>query len=196
MAPTSLDVIADALGGASSEFPVGAMSSPDGAVTLLLVALDDCPAILASVGSARGDALLVNHRAVISALGARHGGSVVKVEQDAVMVSFDSSHAGLRCAIDLQRAISALSVDPVGPLRLRAGLHTGFVISSGESVFGRNVLIAARIADQAAGGEILVSEAVREYTATDPSFAFESRGAIHLRGVHGEHEVHSVGWAG
>lgn len=196
MEPTSLDVIADALGGASSEFPVGAMSSPDGAVTLLLVALDDCPAVLAKLGSASGEAMLTNHRVLVSALAGRHGGSVVKAEQDAVMVSFDSSHAGLRCAIELQRTISALSVAPVGPLRLRAGLHTGFVISSGESVFGRNVLIAARIADQAAGGEILVSDAVREYTETDPSFSFAARGAIHLRGVHGEHEVHSVDWAG
>ncbi len=190
--PTSLDVLADALGGA--DFPVGAMSSPDGAVTLLLVALADCPALLAALGDDAGAALLRNHRAVVEAAAASHEGQVVKGEQDAVMISFSSSHAALRCAIGLQRTISGLEVAPVGRLRLRAGVHTGFVISSGQDVFGRNVVIAARVADQAAGGEILVSAAVRDYTAGDASLRFEERGAVHFRGVHGEHELYRLDW--
>jgi class 3 adenylate cyclase len=191
--PTSLDVLADALGAA--DFPVGAMSSPDGAVTLLLVALDDCPAIVAALGDDGAAIMLRNHRAVVEAAARSHEGQVVKVEQDAVMVSFTSSHAALRCAVGLQRTISQLEVAPVGRLRLRAGVHTGFVISSGQDVFGRNVVIAARVADQAAGGEILVSAAVRDYTASDPSLRYEDRGAVHFRGVHGEHELYRLDWA-
>jgi class 3 adenylate cyclase len=194
MASSSFDVLADAMG--SADFPVGAMSSPDGAVTLLLVALDDCPAMLARLGPAGAEDLLRNHRAVVEAAARSHEGQVVRVEQDAVMVSFASAHAGVRCAIALQRTISGLEVAPVGRLRLRAGLHTGFVIASGVEVFGRNVVIAARVADQAAGGEILVSAAVREYTAGDASLRFEERGAVHFRGVHGEHELYRLDWAG
>ncbi len=190
--PSSLDVIADALG--DSGFPVGGMSSPDGAVTLLVTDVDGCRSIEARIGEERLEALLRGHRAIIERLTAEHHGDVVKVERDAVMVSFASSHAGLRCAIELQRSIAELETEPADTLPRRSGLHTGFVISSGEAVFGRNVVIAARITDHARGGEILVSAAVREYTATDPTFRFDVRGAAHFRGVHGEHEMYSVDW--
>ncbi len=190
---TSLDVIADALG--ETPFAIGAMSSPDGAVTILLTDLEDCPAITKRLGDERAAELLRNHRTLVEKVVQRYDGEVVKVERDAVMASFTSSHAGLRCAIDLQKTFDELEVDGVGRLRLRAGLHSGFVISSGEAVYGRNIVLAARIADQARGGEILISVAVKEYTETDPSFRFDSRGEFYFRGVHGEHELFSVAWA-
>ncbi|MGI8800585.1 MAG: adenylate/guanylate cyclase domain-containing protein [Solirubrobacteraceae bacterium] len=192
MQPSSLDVIADALG--ASGFPSGAMSSPDGAVTLLVTDVHECRAIEERIGTELLDALLQGHRAVVERLAAEHGGEVVKVERDAVMISFASSHAALRCAVELQRAIADLDPDATEPLLRRAGLHSGFVIQSGEAVFGRNVVIAARITDQARAGEILVSAAVKEYTETDPSFRFDSRAAVHFRGVHGEHEMYGVAW--
>jgi len=46
-------------------------------------------------------------------------------------------------------------------LRVRIGLHTGEVISEEGDYFGKNVILAARIAAQAVGGEILVSEELR-----------------------------------
>jgi class 3 adenylate cyclase len=192
---TSLDALAAALGGDAS-FPMGAMSSPDGAVTLLVTDIEGCPAIVERLGADRAAELLRDHRIVVEAVARRYDGEVVKVEQDAVMISFASSHAALRCAIDLQRTVSELKVEPVGRLPLRAGLHSGFVISSGEAVFGRNVVIATRITAQAGPGEILVSAAVREYTESDPSFRFAPRGAVHFRGVHGEHEIYGVDWGG
>ena len=42
------------------------------------------------------------------------------------------------------------------------GLHTGEVIAEEGDFFGKNVILAARIAAQAGGGEILVSEQMRE----------------------------------
>jgi class 3 adenylate cyclase len=191
--PTSLDAIADSLGAA--DVPVGMMSSPDGAMTLLLTAVEDCPAIVERLGEEAGAELLRDHHVIVRGVVEARDGQVVKVERDAVMASFASAHAALRSAIDLQRTFADLEVEPVGRLRLRAGLHSGFVISSGQDVFGRNVVIAARIADQAAGGEILVSAAVREYTQTDPTYRFAARGAAHFRGVHGEHEMYAVDWA-
>jgi class 3 adenylate cyclase len=193
--PSSLDVITDALGGADAgEFPAATMSSPDGAVTLLACDVAGCPEIVASLGQERAGAVLGDHRLIVERVVSAHGGAVVKAELDAVMASFPSSHAALRCAIDLQRTVSELEVEPVGRLPVRAGLHTGFVIASGPEVFGRNVVIAARLTEHATGGEILVSSAVREYTQTDPSFRFTDRGAVHLRGVHGEHELYEVDW--
>ena len=49
------------------------------------------------------------------------------------------------------------------------GLHTGEVIAEEGDFFGKNVILAARIAAQANGGEILVSEQMRAAAHEDGS---------------------------
>ena len=68
------------------------------------------------------------------------------------------------------------------------------MIANPEQLLGRNVVLAARIAAQAKGGEILVSSTLKEYTETDPSFRFEEHGEYHFKGLHGEHTVYAVHW--
>lgn len=188
---TSIDVIASALG--EEQPDLGAMSSPDGALTLLFCDIEDAAEIKPELGAERADELLRDHRAIVERIVAHHGGTVVRSHDDGFMVAFDSAHAGLRCAIDLQSSLADRTV-PGGerPLRLRVGLHTGSVIMGGEELYGRNVVLGGRIADRARGGEILVSAAVKEYTETDPGFRFEGRGELRFKGVLGEHHVYAV----
>ena len=162
---SSIDAVAAAAQDEALDF--AGMSSPDGAVTLLI----------AESSEAGPEAL----REVIE----RHDGQVVKSEGGASMCSFASAHAGLRSAIELQEAHASL----------RIGLHSGFVIADAEDFYGRNVVLAARIADHAEPGEILVSAALRDYTSSDPSFEFEPRGEHHFKGLLGEHPVFSVSWS-
>ena len=164
---SSIDAVAAAAQDESLDF--AGMSSPDGAVTLMFAeTAPDQPAAL---------------REVVE----RHDGQLVKSEAGASMCSFASAHSGLRSAIELQRAFSS------APLRI--GLHSGFVIADAEDFYGRNVVLAARIADHAQPGEILVSAALREYTASDPTFDFEPRGEQHFKGLLGEHPVFAVSWS-
>ena len=162
---SSIDAVAAAAQDEALDF--AGMSSPDGAVTLLI-----------AEGSEGGPAAM---REVVE----RHDGQVVKSEGGASMCSFASAHAGLRTAIELQQALGSL----------RIGLHSGFVIADAEDFYGRNVVLAARIADHAQPGEILVSAALRDYTSSDPSFDFEARGEQHFKGLLGEHPVFSVSWS-
>lgn len=190
---SSIDAIADAVGAERLDF--AGQSSPDGAITLLLAEIvaatpggQDEPA----AAQARRDSVSILHALVGS-----HGGTVVKSEGDGFMASFPSTHAGLRCAIDMQRALADRPAPAAeGGLALRIGLHAGFVLSDETQFFGRNVVLAARIADHARGGEILVSSTMRQYTASDPSFRFEGRGEVYFKGVLGEHEIYAVQWAG
>ena len=95
----------------------------------------------------------------------------------------------------MQRAFAGTVVPDVGhELKVRVGLHSGFLIADANEFYGRNVMLAARIADRARGGEILVSSTLREYTASDPSFRFEDRGEVRFKGLTGEHEVYAVSW--
>jgi adenylate cyclase len=190
---TSIDVIASALGEAEPQ--LGAMSSPDGALTLLFCDIQDAAAISEELGAERAAELLRDHRTIVERVVQHHGGTVARSHDDGFMIAFDSAHAALRCALDLQSSLGEGTV-PGGerPLRLRVGLHTGFVIVGDEEMYGRNVVLGARIAGCARGGEITVSSTLKEYTETDPSFRFEERGEHRFKGVLGEHHVFAVVW--
>jgi len=76
---------------------------------------------------------------------------------------------------------------------VRMGLHTGEAIAEEGDFFGRNVILAARIAAQATGGEILVSEALREQAAED-ALAFDEGRELELKGLAGTHRVYRAEW--
>ena len=52
------------------------------------------------------------------------------------------------------------------------GLHTGEMIKEGDDFFGKHVNLAARIAAQADGGEILVSSRLHELTSSGGDIEF------------------------
>jgi class 3 adenylate cyclase len=154
----------------ADEIDMGAHSSPDGAVTIMF-----CDA-----GGSAGDPVSEVRQIV-----ERHSGSIVKEQGDGFMAAFDSAHAGLRCAVEMQRAVDH---------DLRVGVHSGFVIQEADDFFGRNVVLAARIADYAKGRQVLVSSALKEHTETDPTFSYEFLDDVHFKGLLGEHKIYSVPW--
>ena len=183
---TSIDVIASAL---EPAIPIlGQVSSPDGAVTLMLSDIADAATAAAELGPERWERLLRDHHALVEQLVARHDGTIARFEQDGFLASFHSAHLGLRAAVDLQRTFAEADSG------VRVGLHSGFVIANPDQLLGRNVVLTARIAALAKGGEILVSSMLRRYTETDPAFRFEPRGEFHFKGLHGEHVVYAVAW--
>ena len=188
---SSIDVIASALEPVTPA--LGRMSSPDGAVTLMLSDIAEADTAAERLGTERWEQLVRDHHLLVEQILARHDGQVAKFQGDGFLASFGSAHAGLHAAVDLQRTFSAA---PAGEqsLSIRVGLHSGFVMGNPEQLMGRNVVLAARIAGQAKGGEILVSSNAREYTASDPSFQFEERGEFHFKGLLGEHTVYAVSW--
>lgn len=183
---TSIDVIASAL---EPAIPVlGRLSSPDGAVTLMLSDIADASTAAEELGPERWERLVRDHHMVVKQLVAGHDGTVVRFEQDGFLASFTSAHTGLRAAVDMQRTFEGTSAG------MRVGLHSGFVIANPDQLLGRNVVLAARIAAIARGGEILASSTLKRYTETDPTFRFELRGEFHFKGLHGEHDVYAVHW--
>jgi class 3 adenylate cyclase len=189
---TSIDVIASALDPVMPA--VGRMSSPDGAVTLMLSDIADANVAAEQLGPERWERLVRDHHILVERLVPHHDGQVIKFEADGFLASFNSAHAGLHAALELQRTFAGVGADEDQPLAIRVGLHSGFVIANPEQLLGRNVVLAARIAAQATGGEILVSSTLKQYTETDPTFTFEPRGEHHFKGVLGEHALYSVRW--
>jgi class 3 adenylate cyclase len=191
---TSIDVIASALEPVTPA--ISRLSSPDGALTLMLSDIADASAREAELGSERWEQLLSDHHLLVERLVALHDGQVARFERDGFLASFNSAHGGLHAAVELQRTFTSGDAGNGSPhdLDLRVGLHSGFVISGSDELLGRNVVLASRIAAHAAPAEILVSSTLKEYTETDPSFQFEPRGEYHFKGLLGEHTVYAVRW--
>lgn len=185
---SSIDVIAATL---DPGLPMLAdVSSPDGALTLMLSDIANAAHEQARLGEERWRRVLEDHRRLVGRLVAHHDGRVVQEQEDGFMATFASAHAGLHAAIELSQTFGG-GEDASG-LAVRAGLHSGFVLGNSDQLLGRNVVLAARIAALAKPGDILVSAAVRQYTSTDPRFEFEPRGQHHFKGMLGEHEVYAV----
>jgi adenylate cyclase len=191
MQMTSIDVIASALEPMTPA--LGRMSSPDGAMTLMLSDIADAAAAAQALGLERWEQVVRDHHLLVERLVASHDGQVVKFQSDGFLASFNSAHAGLHAALELQRTFAAGPADQRS-LAIRIGVHSGFVLGNPEQLMGRNVVLAARIAGQAKGGEILVSSSTKEYTESDASLRFEERGEYHFKGLHGEHVVYTLLW--
>lgn len=88
------------------------------------------------------------------------GGQVVKRLGDGLMAVFSEPGAAARAAQEACVAVGKLEVRGYRP-QLRAGLHSGRPRKIGGDYVGIDVNIAARVAEAAKGGEVLVSEAAR-----------------------------------
>ncbi len=77
---------------------------------------------------------------------------------------------------------------------VRMGLHTGEMIKEGDDFFGKHVNLAARIAGQATGGEILVSSLLKELTSSGGDIEFGDARQVELKGLTGAQEMFPVSW--
>ncbi len=135
-----------------------------------------------------------------------HGGSEVKTMGDGFMASFGSATKALECAEAIQRALTR-DPSPAGAgegqhaitFKVRIGLNAGEPIAEDDpggrsDLFGTAVIVAARIAAQAHGGEILVSDVVRQLVA-GKGFHFADRGEQALKGFEEPVRLFEVKWS-
>ncbi len=94
------------------------------------------------------------------------GGEIVKRLGDGLMVVFEDAGRAIEGAHAAARALESVEIDGHCP-QLRAGVHAGRPRRLGGDYYGVDVNIAARVAEAAGAGEVLVSEAVHERVEAD-----------------------------
>jgi class 3 adenylate cyclase len=105
---------------------------------------------------------------------AKHGGIEMNAADTPFAVAFSSARNAILCAIGLQRIFAGRAAErPAEPLRVRVGLHVEEAMAKTLCDPGRARLLAARIASQARGGQILVSAALKALAGCDLAFAHE-----------------------
>jgi adenylate cyclase len=123
--------------------------------------------------------LAANFCRAMTEVAAARGGEVIKTIGDAVMVRHqipsEAVALGLAAAHDVMVGHGFPAV--------RVGMHHGPAVEREGDWFGATVNLAARVAAIAAGGEVLVTRAVRDGTQELAGVQFESRGEQRIRNV-------------
>jgi class 3 adenylate cyclase len=168
---------------------------PSGTVTILFTDIAHSTEMAERIGDQRWMGVLGAHNALVREQLNRHGGTEVKHHGDGFMAVFPSARRALLCSIGIQRSMAGYRQGhPDTPIDVRIGLHTGEVIAEDGDYFGRNVILAARIAAAAGGGEILASSLVKELADSGGDLGFDGGRDVELKGMSRPWRVHTVNW--
>jgi adenylate cyclase len=184
---SSIEELAD---WAEVERPDLARLTRDGNVVILFSDIEESTAMNERIGDRAWVRLLERHDKLVRKLVDEHSGHVVKSQGDGFMVAFAHPEQAVGCSVAVQRAFAsqARRMSP-NTIRVRIGIHMGKSVRRGDDLFGRNVAMAARVAAQADGGEVLISESVREAVG---DVAVGPPREVELKGFRGTHRLYPV----
>jgi adenylate cyclase len=169
----------------------------EGTITIVFSDIESSTERATALGDTAWMRVLNRHNEIVRRNVRRWSGREVKNQGDGFMLTFPGARRGLRCMINVQQELTESELaDLEGSVRIRVGVHTGEVISAGDDIFGRHVMMAARVAGHAAGREILVSSLVYEIASARGDLEFAPPRTVTLKGIEGEHLVYPLVWEG
>jgi class 3 adenylate cyclase len=169
-------------------------AAADGNITLVFSDIEGFTPLTERLGDVRAHEVVRQHNAIVREQLAIHGGNEVEMQGDAFLLAFESPRRALECAVAIQRALAQRDAESEEPIRIRIGLHTGEALRDAARFFGLTVILAARIAAQASGEEILVSRALKERVSGSGDFDFDAGRQVKLKGISESQEVFGVRW--
>ena len=152
--------------GADAGPSVGGWARPmraSGVATIMFTDLEASTDTTTRLGDDAAAALFAGHDRIVREQLAAHGGRNARSTGDGFLVLFDSARSAVACALAIQRELAAHE----DGVRVRIGLNAGEV-QEGEdgALFGAAINLASRVMDRADGGEILVTDTVRQLVGT------------------------------
>ncbi len=130
--------------------------------------------------------LLAEHHEFVRRALRRYHGQEIATAGDGFLVVFDTAEWAILCAQAIREGVRDLD------LEVRCGLHMGEVERTAEGDLGGiAVHVGARVAAEAAPGEILVTSGVRD-AELGSGFGFEDCGRRDLKGVPGQWRLFAV----
>ncbi len=161
---------------------------------LFLTDMEGSTPLIERLGDAEALEIMRAHNTLIRECLRAHGGLEHAQTGDGLLATFRSAAAAVRCSQDIQRGFRQHNQSGSGePIRVRVGIHAGEIHREEDRFFGAAVNAVFRICDRASPGEIVGSEAIRQL-AVDPSFHFEDRGAVPLKGFSDPFRIYTILW--
>jgi class 3 adenylate cyclase len=172
-------------------------AAPDGTVTIMFTDIEGFSGITERLGNRRATEVLQEHNDLVRGEVVASGGYEVKSQGDGFMLAFNGATRALRCAVGIQRRLARYNGSHADlPVRVRIGMHSGEAIRSADDFLGGAVILAARIAQEATGGEILVSSVLKQLCDLSGEFDFGDGREVALKGLSDKRWVYPVVWDG
>lgn len=188
---TSLDEIAEAI---VRERPsVHGMDATSTEVTIIFTDIEGSTRLIEQIGESHWLQQLKVHNMLVREKVALHQGKVVKALGDGYMLAFSSPIMALDCAVAIQKATNDPGVQSLS-MPVRVGVHAGDAFREVEDFYGRTVVLASRLAMEARGGEIVVSDEVRRAAEGSDRFNFEGRSRVALKGFSQLQSISTLRW--
>jgi predicted ATPase/class 3 adenylate cyclase len=165
-----------------------ATRQPSGTVTLVFTDIEGSTGLLDSLGAEGYRRALGEHQRVVREAFGRQEGYEVDTAGDGFFYAF-STAAGAARAVG-----AALEALDGGPIRIRAGIHTGEPIVEAPKYVGLDVHRAARIMAAAHGGQALISQTTRDLL--DASFPIRNLGEHRLKDLSAPQRLFQLGTGG
>ena len=161
--------------------------------TILWTDVEGHTRMMTRLGDVKGREVLREHERITRQALAAHEGTEVKAMGDGFMAWFSSTQKAMECSMALQKAFASYNETAGEPLHVRVALNAGEPIAEQNDLFGASVIATARIVGQARGGDIIVSDVVRQLVV-GKGFLFADRGEIVLRGFDDPVRLYEVRW--
>ena len=147
---------------------------------------------LDEVGTAR---TLREHRVVIDALVAKHGGRIVKTTGDGVLLEFPSVVDAVECAVAVQAVMAQRNegIPPDRRMLFRVGVNLGDILIEGDDILGDGVNVAARLEGIAEPGGICISSSAYDQVRGKVAVEFADLGERPLKNIARPIRAYAVG---
>jgi adenylate cyclase len=191
---TSIDAMADAVD--EEQAKVAKLAAGGGTITIVFSDIEASTTMAMSLGDTKWFEVLGEHNEIIRRNLKAHGGTEIKSQGDGFMLTFPGARAAMLAMIDIQRDLAERAAGGTdAPIRIRIGMHTGEAIVDAEGdLFGKHIIMAARIGALAEGGQILASSITKEITSSRGDLAFGPAQEVTLKGIEGTYQVYEVLW--
>lgn len=143
------------------------------------------------IGDAAAYKLIQTHNMVVRKSLRNCRGREIKHTGDGIMAGFSLASEAVDCAVAIQRRLALLNERTAIKLQVSIGINAGEPILEDNDLFGGAVQVAARLCDNARGGEIVVSEVIR-LLLLGKNYRFINIGRLQLKGIDYPVQAHKV----
>ena len=176
---------------------ITAHAAPDGTVTIMFSDIEDSTVLTERLGDQAWQDLLRKHNALIREQLQR--ARRLRSEDDGRRLHgrLPVGEEGSRLRHRHPAGVRRPQREHGEHVKVRIGLHAGEAIKDGDDFYGKNVILASRVAGKAVGGEILVSSLVRSLveSSIETRTLFGEQREVELKGLTGTHTVFPVRWS-
>ncbi|HTS96692.1 MAG TPA: adenylate/guanylate cyclase domain-containing protein, partial [Streptosporangiaceae bacterium] len=134
-------------------------------LTFLFTDIEGSTVLLRRLGQDTYARALADHNSIIRSALAAHDGEELNVLGDGFFAVFPSPRVCVSAVLEMQRGLDAHAWPAGERVRVRMGVHTGEAAETDAGLVGLDVNRAARVAEVAYGGQVLLSEAAAALAA-------------------------------